>query len=111
MQGGLGLGGPPATVPQALGGGCFTSVLPGISLGAFIPHRSVGMAKLGAGRLLEAEDPRCPGCNRVPSLVMLEEQKRLPATPSLDEGDHPAAAPAQMQCPIQECQDKAGGGC
>lgn len=81
------------------------------SLGAFIPHHSVGMAKLGAARLLEAEEPLCPGCNGVPSLVMPEEQKRLPATPSLDEGDHPAAAPAQMQCPIRECQDKAGGGC
>lgn len=50
------------------------------SLGAFMPHRSVGMAKPGAAQLLEAEEPCCPGCNGVPSLVMLEEQTRLPAT-------------------------------
>lgn len=72
-----------------------------------MPHHSAGMAKPGVAHLLEVQEPRCPGCNGVPSLVMLEEQKGLPATMSLDKGDHPATAPAQMQHPIREHRDEA----
>lgn len=57
------------------------------------PSCPVGMAKAGAAQLLEVEWPPCPACSWLPSFVMLEGQKGLLATLSLDGGGHPAAAP------------------
>lgn len=76
-----------ATVPQDLGHGRFAS------LGALMPRHSVGMAKPGTALLLGAEWPPQSCLQLAPSFVMLEGQKRLLATPSLDGGDRPAAAP------------------